>query len=142
MSDDDDNILPFPTIERVEEALIKGFGIRFRYYTLVNHQPVAIEKPSEWVNEMARRMWMAKRSSDIDPWRVAETNIGDVRISTVFLGLDHSFSGDGPPVLFETMIFGGRLDEFQDRCCTWDEAEAMHAEAVRQVRGGHLKVVK
>lgn len=44
-------------------------------------------------------------------------------------------------MLFETMIFGGKLDEFQDRCCT-DEAEAMHAEAVRLVRAGHLRVVK
>lgn len=141
MSDDDNNILPFPVIERIDEVLT-GFGFHLRYYTLVNHQPVAIEKPSEWVNEVARRMWMLKTKSGVDPWRVAETEIGDVRISTVFLGMDHRFRDEGPPILFETMIFGGRLDNFQDRCCTWDEAEAMHAEAVKQVRGGHLRVVK
>jgi hypothetical protein len=33
-----------------------------------------------------------------------------VNVSTVFLGLDHSFGG-GPPVLWETMIFGGPLDQ-------------------------------
>jgi hypothetical protein len=63
---------------------------------------------------------------------VAKDQIGDVRISTVFLGLDHSF-GDGPPLLFETMIFGGVHDQYQDRCSTWDEAEAMHAAAVAMV---------
>jgi hypothetical protein len=138
MSDDDDNILPFPIIERIDE-LLKPVG--FRFYTLVNHQPVAIESMMKWTDEMMRRRWLAKHSA-VDPWRVAETIIGGVRISTVFIGLDHRLFGDGPPVLFETMIFGGKLDEFQDRCCTWDEAEAMHAEAVRQVRGGHLRVVK
>jgi hypothetical protein len=46
------------------------------------------------------------------------------------------------PILFETMIFGGRLDNFMNRCSTWEEAEAMHNEAVNLVRTGHLKVVK
>ena len=51
-----------------------------------------------------------------------------VRVSTVFLGLDHSW-GDGPPRLFETMIFGGEHDDYQERCSTWEEAEAMHTKA-------------
>ena len=42
-----------------------------------------------------------------------KTEIGGVRVSTVFLGLDHSF-GEGPPVLWETMIFGGEHDQYQD----------------------------
>ena len=66
--------------------------------------------------------------------RVAEDRIGPVRISTVFLGLDHAL-GDRPQ-LFETMIFGGEHDEWQERCATYDEAEAMHARAVRLVKGG------
>jgi hypothetical protein len=64
---------------------------------------------------------------------VAQENIGDVRVSTVFLGMDHSF-GEGPPLIFETMIFGGEHDEFQDRCSTYAEAEEMHARACRMVR--------
>ena len=50
-------------------------------------------------------------------------------VSTVFLGLDHSFGRPGAPILFETMIFGGEHDQYQDRCSTWDEAEAMHTKA-------------
>ena len=34
----------------------------------------------------------------------------DFEVSTVFLGLDHNFSGEGDPVLWETMIFEGPLD--------------------------------
>ena len=59
---------------------------------------------------------------------VAKEERDGVRVSTVFLGLDHSF-GQGPPLLFETMIFGGEHDEYQERCSTWDEAEEMHKQA-------------
>jgi hypothetical protein len=64
---------------------------------------------------------------------VAKTKINDSEISTVFLGLDHQH-GDGPPLLFVTMIFGGTLDQEQDRCTTWDEAEAMHESMCERVR--------
>lgn len=64
---------------------------------------------------------------------VARETIGDADISTVFLGLDHSF-GDGPPLLFETMVFGGSLDQEQDRCTTWEQAAAMHAAMCERVR--------
>ena len=51
-----------------------------------------------------------------------------VWVSTVFIGLDHSF-GDGPPLLFETMIFGGPHDQYKERCSTWEQAEEMHKTA-------------
>lgn len=54
---------------------------------------------------------------------------GDIKVSTVFLGLDHSWDG-GPPVLWETMIFGGEHDSYQDRYTTRDDAIAGHAKAL------------
>ena len=61
--------------------------------------------------------------------RVAESvGKNKIRVSTVFLGLDHSFSA-GPPMLFETMIFGGEYDQYQNRCSTWEQAEIMHKKA-------------
>lgn len=71
--------------------------------------------------------------------RVAEAYIGDVYVSTVFLGFDHSF-GDGPPLLFETMIFGGQYDGYQGRTSTWDEAIECHVEAVSRVADSPLAV--
>lgn len=64
---------------------------------------------------------------------VAKDQIGGVRVSTVFLGLDHSFGGHSP-LLFETMIFGGAHDGYQERYTFWDDAEAGHAKAVAMVR--------
>lgn len=41
---------------------------------------------------------------------VADTSFSDgTRVSTVFLGLNHAYD-DGPPQVFETVIFGGPLD--------------------------------
>jgi hypothetical protein len=66
--------------------------------------------------------------------RVAEDKIGDVRVSTVFLGLDHSFSEDRGPILFETMVFGGEMDGYCERCGTWEQAEEGHRQMVAAVR--------
>jgi hypothetical protein len=55
---------------------------------------------------------------------------GDATVSTVFLGLDHRFVKDGPPLLFETMIFGGRHDGLQWRYATYDEAKQGHIKAL------------
>lgn len=63
---------------------------------------------------------------------VRHTIIGNTRISTVFLGLDHSFTDEALPILFETMIFPDR-DDYQTRCSTWREALKMHWDAVREV---------
>lgn len=65
---------------------------------------------------------------EFSPRHVAFERLGPVDISTVFLGLDHSFRG-GPPVVWETMFFGeGRLNGDQSRCAgSREQAEAMHA---------------
>lgn len=75
----------------------------------------------------------AKWFGDRKNRRVADETIDGVRVSTVFLSLDHSF-GEGPPMLFETMVFGGPMDQEQARCTTWDEAETMHAAMVARVK--------
>ena len=65
---------------------------------------------------------------------IAKDQIGNARISTVFLGIDHSWGDKGPPVLFETMIFEGVHDQYQTRCCTYQEALEMHKIAVELVK--------
>src|SRR5580765_3912616 len=70
--------------------------------------------------------------------RVASTVVGSYWVSTVWLGLNHRFLGDGPPIIFETMVFSN--DEANDpdreglhefdmvRYCTEEEALAGHEE--------------
>lgn len=59
---------------------------------------------------------------------------GGVHVSTVFLGIDHRHFGKGPPIVFETMIFGGELDQSTYRYSSWDDAETGHAAAIRKVK--------
>ena len=64
---------------------------------------------------------------------VAQTGIGEAKVSTVFLGNNHSW-GDGPPQWFETMVFGGPLDGEQDRYETWEQAEVGHAAMCERIQ--------
>lgn len=77
---------------------------------------------------------------------LARTEVGWLTVSTVFLGLDHGLY-DGPPVLWETMIFGrGRLASFrgmpflardsydQRRYTSREDALLGHEEMVRNAR--------
>lgn len=75
----------------------------------------------------------ATKFEDPATHRVEWDDVDGVTISTVWLGLDHQW-GHGPPLIFETMIFGGMLDEFQARYSTIEQARDGHATAVRSVR--------
>ena len=66
---------------------------------------------------------------------VATSTIENYFVSTVFLGVDHQWEDDGPPLLFETMVFGkGPLNERLERCTTWEEAEVMHEKMCEEIR--------
>jgi len=80
-------------------------------------------------------MYGFREDFDPDNERVAETTVknetGEYWISTVDLGLDHSF-GEGPPLWYETMIFpkGEWGDLYCARYTTRDEAIAGHKYVV------------
>lgn len=95
-----------------------GMGM---YYILKGKKAVPIDDVLEWAKTFGKHK------------RVAENYIGRIRISTVFLGLDHQY-GEGKPLVFETMIFGGELDEEMDRYSTWEEAEAGHKAMIEKVK--------
>lgn len=99
----------------------------------------------------ARPIWFDKQGHPIDAStanellgnhsyaRVALTRITsrsdrdlDVRVSTVWLGVNCNFLG-GPPVLFETMVFGGGRDGAQWRWGTEEQALAGHARVVAEL---------
>jgi hypothetical protein len=47
-------------------------------------------------------------------------------VSTVWLGLDHGMGFGAPPLIFETMVFGGSLDGTQERYSTEEHARVGH----------------
>ena len=68
--------------------------------------------------------------------RVGWTSIGEhIDVSTVFLPLDHSWNG-GPPVLWETMVFGLE-DEICERYTSYADAVAGHARIVTEISKRH-----
>ena len=104
--------------------------MRLRHYILEGHEPRAVD-----VAEFAP--WWASHPG---PKRaVAQETLPDGRwLSTVFLGFDHGWS-DGPPLLFETMLFRSQDDLTEELCrrySTWDEAAAGHAAVLRRLREG------
>ena len=100
-----------------------------KYILDKDHNPVACNDTDEWGS------WFQDASHRI----VAQHTKGKARVSTIFLGLDHNyelFEGsmkNYQPILFETMIFGGEHDEYQERYATWDEAVAGHAKALEMI---------
>lgn len=90
------------------------------------HNPVLVDDLLTWAN------WFEAADR-----HVALTELDGVKVSTVFLGIDHNLSyGAKQPILFETMIFGGEHDEACWRCSTWQEAEAQHERVVAELLGG------
>lgn len=99
------------------------------YYILDGHDavPCNMERWSVWFQDADRR--------------VALTETSLFTISTVFLGMDHSFGTGGDPLIFETMVFDkGSTNEAEnvpfDTCVlysTWDEAEEGHQTMVGMV---------
>jgi hypothetical protein len=89
-----------------------------RYYVLEGHIPVPCDL----------MVWAVKLQ---ETRKIARDLLKDILVSTIFLGLDHNFIGEGPPVLFETMAFdegkcNGQSILYENRYCTWSEAEAGH----------------
>jgi hypothetical protein len=83
-----------------------------------------------------RTYFRLKIAGGQDYKRVASTTVGRYWISTVWLGYNHAF-GDGPPIIFETMVFSNETgwdDLDMERYYTEEEALAGHAAMVEKVR--------
>lgn len=86
-------------------------------------KPLTLE---EWAVLFESRKEDSDADGDDSWWRI-KTEVGDVTVSTVWIGIDHNFGGEGPPLIFESMV--SSLDgEF--------EARAGHAKLVDQVQKG------
>ena len=89
------------------------------YYKLVDGEPVPVADAREWGR------WFATADR-----RIACNFVGQFFVSTVFLGLNHRFSGLGRPLLYETMVFddGMRATELSAHCIrTASRTDAMRA---------------
>lgn len=102
------------------QPFLRSIGCQL--YRLEDRRAVPCEDLVEWDE------WFATADR-----RVAETWIDDVRISTVFLGLDHNFEPGGDPALFETMVFIAGEPNQMRRYFIWEETESGHSETVADI---------
>jgi hypothetical protein len=93
------------------------------WYILRDKVPMPCAGLKEWAH------WAAENGR-----HVGYDEINEVTISTIFLGWNHRHY-PGAPLLFETMIHGGKHNGYQARTCTWHEAEEAHSKAWDLVAG-------
>lgn len=57
-------------------------------------------------------------------------------VSTVWLGIDHNYGFNGPPLIFETMVKhpSGEWENYQERYSTENDAILGHLRAVEEYR--------
>jgi hypothetical protein len=92
-----------------------------KYYVLRGKTPVQVDLLTwgRWFEDIKKR-------------RIAFTQItADIFVSTIFLGIDHSFGDTHLPILFETMIMGDGSDTQQWRCAFYNQALKQHTNAVK-----------
>lgn len=91
------------------------------FYVLKDREVVRVDDMMEWAMALEATRVVRQSTIELDSQRVL--------VSTVFLGLDHRFMGGGPPLVFETMVFGGSLEGHQVRHSSYDDALIGHAAA-------------
>lgn len=106
-----------------------------KYILDENGEPQLCEDTITWA-----KWYESRRDPSNTAWIVGKTEIAEgIRVSTVFIALDHNW-GDGPPLLFETMVFGGVHEGWQDRYATRKEATEGHERACAMVRESLTKL--
>jgi len=99
------------------------------WYKLIDGEVVQSESMEDyyaWGKETEAKGGITKK--------VKHDTYGEVGVSTVFLGLDHGWVPGGEPIVFETMVFGGALDQEQDRYSSLEGAEAGHKVMCQRVQ--------
>jgi hypothetical protein len=105
-------------------------GVLQRYVLDDNGDPVRQDDHAAWKRFM----------QDVSRRRVAFDEAGRWTVMTLFMGIDHDFVGNGPPVLWKTSVFGpqpwgGFSCWYSSRWRALSQHDQL-AEAVR--RGQHL----
>lgn len=101
------------------------------YYKLNDDKSVSRCKLLEWAEQLEE---MYKK----DTHHIGEDCVNNMRISTVWLGLDHQWVDGESPLLFETMIFkDNNFDsDYLERYSTYEQALEGHKKAVEWVKNG------
>lgn len=99
-------------------------------YKLDENKNSAPCSTDEWAEQLEKMVFEKTK-------HVADETISGKRISTIWLGIDHQWCENGPPLLLETMVFNENEESiYCERYSTWDQAELGHKVAVQWVMDG------
>lgn len=115
-------------IEQLFEAGIRGMYFR--------RDGTPYKTVMEWAADFEKGMKLRKVDDTILWW--------GGRVSTIWLGLNHSFSFKGPPLIFETMVFppGSFQDLDMDRYSTEAQAKEGHKAMCKRWRFPFIKIAR
>lgn len=108
------------------------------YYILKNREAIPCDVMTWTETIESQNRDVAKTDIGMPQWKIwigkwlKIKKFEPVWVSTVFLGLNQNWGSD-PPLLFETMVFGGEHDGERKRYSTWEEAEQGHKKICESV---------
>ena len=96
-----------------------------------NHNPVPkpVLEAAKWMEDNPNRKAVKQDNLEDDQGN-------KIFVSTVFLGLNHAWNSN-VPVLWETMIFGGEHDQYQERYTSHKDALEGHKKAINFINTGY-----
>lgn len=97
-----------------------------RYYCLNSDKSVSPCTLTEFID---RQCYLCANGTN----QILYDVINGLDISTSWLGVNYNWFNDGPPLLFETMIFDGNKTVSVIRYATWQEAIDGHKDAIAWV---------
>jgi len=97
-----------------------------RYYILRDGEVIEEPDYQKW------SAWFESAFKDVE--LIAEGGIVGSTVSTRFLGLSMTLTEDSPPMVFETKVKGGWLDNQSERFSSLAQATAGHESWVRRVK--------
>lgn len=88
------------------------------FYGLMGKQAFLVDDPRTYRSDLSPADYIVAVSGD-----------DDIKVSTVFIGVDTADRGKP----FESLVFGGPLDEYEEHYATWEEAEEGHVSLLRRI---------
>jgi hypothetical protein len=86
-------------------------------------------------NQMPYARWVWAMETQPGYSLIGHDHVADGLVSTIWLGLDHSFGNTSPPIIYETMLFD--IDDWvdhQDRYTSLDDAQKNHRYIVEMLK--------
>jgi hypothetical protein len=115
-----------------------------RQNEVISLEERAKDKKKAFLEQLLRSCRIRRRPYYRKLFSVERPKVNSLWISTVFLGLNHNYYAEGPPLWFETIVFEEkdgkreRSSRFVRHYTTWAEVEPGHRSMVEIIGCGNF----